>query len=111
MSTNLEARAWIEVRANALRNNFARIREVVGPDVRILPMVKADGYGLGVAEVVRVLEPDAPWAYGVATVTEGVTSASWASIARSWFAVQRQARSSMTLSNVAFSCRFRASTL
>ena len=47
MSTNLEARAWIEVRANALRNNFARIREVVGPDVRILPMVKADGYGLG----------------------------------------------------------------
>ena len=72
MSTNLEARAWIEVRANALRNNFARIREAVGPDVRILPMVKADAYGLGVADVVRVLEPDAPWAYGVATIAEGV---------------------------------------
>ncbi len=72
MSTNLEARAWIEVRADALRNNFALIRETVGPDVRVLPMVKANAYGLGVAEVVSVLEPDAPWAYGVATVAEGV---------------------------------------
>jgi len=72
MSTNLKARAWIEVRANALRNNFARVREAVGPDVRIMPMVKANAYGLGVADVVRVLEPDAPWAYGVATVVEGV---------------------------------------
>jgi alanine racemase len=71
MSTNLEARAWIQVRAGALRRNFARIREAVAPDVRILPMVKANAYGLGMREVVHQLEPLAPWGFGVATVEEG----------------------------------------
>lgn len=35
-------------------------------------MVKADGYGLGVAGVVRSLAPERPWGWGVATVAEGV---------------------------------------
>ena len=39
--------------------------------VPILPMVKADGYGLGALAVVRALEPLSPWGYGVATVEEG----------------------------------------
>ena len=72
MSTNPEARAWIRVRADALRANYARVRASVGPDARIIAMVKADGYGLGVREVVRALEPEGPWGYGVATVDEGV---------------------------------------
>ena len=36
-------------------------------------MVKADGYGLGMEEVVRTLESEDPWGFGVATVEEGVT--------------------------------------
>jgi alanine racemase len=39
--------------------------------VPLLPMVKSDAYGLGVEAVVWALEPDNPWGYGVATVTEG----------------------------------------
>ncbi len=35
-------------------------------------MVKADAYGLGVAGVVTALEPAHPWAFGVATVDEGL---------------------------------------
>jgi len=65
-------RAWVEVDRSALTRNFERIRERVGPDVRILPMVKADAYGLGVLEVVRTLEELSPWGYGVATVSEGL---------------------------------------
>jgi alanine racemase len=72
MSTNPTARAWVEVNADALRRNYARIGDAAGPDARILPMVKADAYGLGVAEVVRCLEPLDPWGFGVATVQEGV---------------------------------------
>jgi alanine racemase len=34
-------------------------------------MVKADGYGLGVAEVVRAFAPSRPYGWGVATVCEG----------------------------------------
>ena len=34
-------------------------------------MVKADGYGLGMEDVVRTLESEDPWGFGVATVEEG----------------------------------------
>ena len=77
MSTNLEARAWIQVRADALRHNYTRLREAVGPEARVLPMVKANAYGLGVEEVVSCLDPLDPWGFGVATVPEGVTLREW----------------------------------
>jgi len=62
----------MQVRADALRHNYARLRRAVGPEVRVLPMVKANAYGLGVQEVVRCLEPLGPWGFGVATVQEGL---------------------------------------
>ena len=37
----------------------------------MVPMVKADAYGLGMARTVSTLEPLDPWAYGVAAVSEG----------------------------------------
>jgi alanine racemase len=62
-------RAWIEVDLHALvRNAQALVRHSRKP---LLPMVKADAYGLGVVPVVRALESVDPWGYGVATVTEG----------------------------------------
>lgn len=60
------------MRADALRENYTRLSDCVGPDARLLPMVKADAYGLGVARVVDALEPLEPWGFGVATVDEGV---------------------------------------
>ena len=39
--------------------------------VPLLPMVKADAYGLGALPVVRALESLSPWGYGVATIAEG----------------------------------------
>lgn len=38
---------------------------------RLLPMVKANGYGLGAVRVSRALEALDPWGFGVATVAEG----------------------------------------
>jgi alanine racemase len=72
MSTNPEARAWIQVRADALRRNYAYVRDAVGPETHIVPMVKADAYGLGMDRVVEALEPEGPWGYGVAVVEEGM---------------------------------------
>ena len=40
-------------------------------DAPLLPMVKADGYGLGAVAVVRALEVIEPWGFGVATMMEG----------------------------------------
>ena len=62
-------RAWVEVDVGALARNAGHIARVAG--VPLLPMVKADAYGLGAAAVVRVLERLAPWGYGIATVREG----------------------------------------
>jgi alanine racemase len=72
MSTNPKARAWVQVRADALRANYRRVREAAGASAAVLPMVKADAYGLGVVEVVACLAPLNPWGFGVAAVSEGV---------------------------------------
>ena len=62
-------RCWIEVDLRALVNNA----RALGKHARVplLPMVKADAYGLGVVPVVKSLEALDPWGYGVATIAEG----------------------------------------
>ncbi|MBT8402765.1 MAG: alanine racemase [Gemmatimonadetes bacterium] len=67
-----DSRAWIDVSATALRANLRQVVEAVGPDPWVVPMVKADGYGLGALDVVRALQPLAPAAWGVASVDEGI---------------------------------------
>jgi alanine racemase len=71
MSNTSETRAWVEVDLGALQHNYRAVREAAGPHAGIIPMVKADGYGLGAGRVVRALEPLDPWGYGVATADEG----------------------------------------
>ncbi len=61
----------MDVRGGALLRNLQRIREAVGPDAALIPMVKADAYGLGMPQAVRALRPAKPWGWGVATVEEG----------------------------------------
>jgi alanine racemase len=62
-------RAWVDVDLGALQRNGAAIAAHAG--VPLLPMVKADAYGLGAARIARVLEELDPWGFGVATVREG----------------------------------------
>jgi alanine racemase len=63
------ARARIEIDLGALRRNGAAMARRAG--VPLLPMIKADAYGLGVEATVQALNPLDPWGYGVATVAEG----------------------------------------
>ena len=62
-------RAWVEVDLGALLRNGIAIAGHAG--VPILPMVKADAYGLGAVPVARTLERADPWGFGVATIPEG----------------------------------------
>jgi alanine racemase len=66
-----DARAWVDVDFDAVRANYDVIRRAAGPGTAVIPMVKADGYGLGMEAVVRVLAPLGPWGFGVATAAEG----------------------------------------
>ncbi|HSJ06847.1 MAG TPA: alanine racemase [Longimicrobiales bacterium] len=70
MNTN-QTRAWAEIDLAALQHNFRAVREAVGPGPGIIPMVKADAYGVGAHRVVRALDPLDPWGFGVATADEG----------------------------------------
>jgi alanine racemase len=63
------ARAWVEVDLGALVANARTLKAAC--DGRLLPMVKANGYGLGASAVARALEPLDPWGFGVATPEEG----------------------------------------
>jgi alanine racemase len=59
---------WVEVDLGAVQRNARRYGSRVG--VRLLPMVKANGYGLGAVPVARALEALGPWGFGVATLAE-----------------------------------------
>ena len=59
----------MDVDLEALVRNAAALTRHAG--VPLLPMVKADAYGLGVGPVVRALETLDPFGYGVATIDEG----------------------------------------
>ncbi len=72
MSTDRRSRAWVDVSIRAFQRNFLTIRERVGEGVGLIPMVKANAYGLGMQEAVKALEPLEPLAYGVAAVEEGL---------------------------------------
>lgn len=61
-------RAWLEVDLAALVANARTVAATAG--VPLLPMVKANGYGLGAVACARALESVAPWGFGVATVEE-----------------------------------------
>ncbi len=63
------ARAWVDVDLASLAANARTVATVSGR--RLLPMVKANGYGLGAIEVARALESVNPWGFGVATIEEG----------------------------------------
>lgn len=74
-STTLRSRAWVDVDLQALKRNLLRVRDTAGAGISVVPMVKADAYGLGAARIwpalVEALAPDGPWALGVAALSEG----------------------------------------
>ena len=61
-----------EVSLSALRHNCRRVRELVGPGVAVLAVVKADAYGHGAVPAARAFRQAGAWGLGVSSVAEGV---------------------------------------
>lgn len=61
-------RAWVDIDLGALVRNGGALARHAG--VPVLPMVKADAYGLGAVACARALEALDPHGFGVATVAE-----------------------------------------
>lgn len=62
----------LEVNLTALVNNFKYIRQLTGPQVKLMAMVKAFGYGSGSVEVARVLQFHHADYLAVAYADEGI---------------------------------------
>ena len=63
---------WAEISLSQLKENLAIIRRHVGPERKVLAVVKADAYGHGAVPVSRALEEARVDALGVACVAEGL---------------------------------------
>jgi alanine racemase len=72
MMERLPYRSWLEVSRQQLGDNFLSITKIVGPDVEVMPVVKADAYRHGAVEVSRVLEQRGARWLAVSNTEEGV---------------------------------------
>lgn len=66
-------RCWVEVDLDAIRHNVHAIRHRIGPDKKIIAVVKADAYGHGLAQVAGTLMRAGVDAFAVATLSEALT--------------------------------------
>lgn len=63
---------WAEIDLRAIRHNFREIKKLAGPEMEILPIVKADAYGHGMRQVALLLEKLGANFLGVSDVDEGI---------------------------------------
>lgn len=71
---NLPARrsTWAEIDLNAIKYNFLKVKQIVGPKIAVLVPVKANAYGHGILEISSFLESIGVDYLGVGTTDEGV---------------------------------------
>ena len=60
------------VDTQAIRENFRNIREMCGETTAVMPVIKANAYGHGAAEIARVLYEEGAVYLAVATLTEAL---------------------------------------
>ncbi|MFN2185145.1 MAG: alanine racemase, partial [Anaerolineae bacterium] len=63
---------WLEVDLEAIAHNVRRVVEIVGPGVKVLAVLKADGYGHGAVRVARTALNNGAYCLGVASINEGL---------------------------------------
>jgi alanine racemase len=63
---------WAEIDLDALAANFQIVRQRVGPNVKVMAVVKANAYGHGAVECARRLADEGADWFGVALPEEGI---------------------------------------
>ena len=64
-------RSWVEISLKKIADNFRAVCSVVGPEVEVMPVVKADAYRHGAVEVSRALAAAGARWLAVSNVEEG----------------------------------------
>ena len=68
----MRGRTEVVIDLGAIAHNFRQIRSRIGPAVRIMVVVKADGYGHGAVRVSQTVVKEGADALAVTTVAEGI---------------------------------------
>ncbi len=63
---------WVEIDLPAIRHNLREIKEIVGKNTSLMPVVKSEAYGHGASEVAKICQKEGVESFAVATVGEGV---------------------------------------
>jgi alanine racemase len=63
---------WLEIDVDAIAQNVRVIKDTIGPDVRLMAVLKADAYGHGAVKVARTALNNGASYCGVASVNEAV---------------------------------------
>ena len=64
-------RSWVEISLSQIATNFQAVRDLVGPGVEVMPVVKADAYRHGAVEVSNALVKQGARWLAVSNVQEG----------------------------------------
>ena len=72
METTGKRPTWAAINLNALAANFRIVKNRVGPNVKVMAVVKANAYGHGAVECARRLEREGADWFGVALPEEGI---------------------------------------
>ena len=68
-------RTWCEIDLDAILQNISGIRQKAQDGVKVMAVIKADGYGHGAVEIARYIHQDVDY-FGVATIEEEIGRAS-----------------------------------
>lgn len=71
MSTQLR-RTWAEIDLDNIVYNYKLVRRIVGPDIKIMSVVKADAYGHGSRQVAKTLQESGSDWFAVSNIVEAV---------------------------------------
>ena len=70
--TQATSRCWLEVDLNAIEWNYDSARRICGEGVQLIPVLKANAYGLGAAKLSQVLSAKGATLFAVATLEEAL---------------------------------------
>ena len=66
------ARCWAEIDLDIIEANYASARRICGAHTRVIPVLKANAYGLGAAKLSQVLSAKGATLFAVAEPGEAL---------------------------------------
>ena len=76
---NMSKRAWLEIDTKTIAHNFSVINETTG-SVDVMAVLKANAYGIGIKQIVPIVESAGATRIGVASLHEAITARQYTSL-------------------------------